>query len=107
MTRLVEKAEAGEMSWKSCLETIISMDPANLDQETHGRYGVTIEDKEASLLIVVSEDGVLISEAAAEEIGDTSVSVNISSSDLGGILKVSDSLKLKRILSQFLFCKYI
>lgn len=81
------------MSWKTCLETIISMDPANLDQETHGRYGVTIEDKEASLLIEVSEDGVLISEAAAGEIGDTSVSVNISSSDLGGILKVSDKQK--------------
>ena len=83
MTRLVEKAEAGEMSWKTCLETIISMDPANLDQETHGRYGVTIEDKEASLLIEVSEDGVLISEAAAGTSG-TPASVSTSPAAISG-----------------------
>ena len=86
VTRLVEKAEAGEMDWRTCLETIINMDSSNMDQETFGVYGVNVEDKGVNLLIEVSQAGVVISDGVRE---NTTVSVKISSSDLAGILKGS------------------
>ena len=86
VTSIVEKAENGEMTWKNCLETIINMDNSSFDQETHGSYGVTVEDKDVSLIIDVGGEGVTITEGIREGV---SVSVNIQSSDLAGILKVS------------------
>lgn len=86
VTMLVEKAENGEMDWRTCLETIINMDSSNMDQETFGVYGVNVEDKEVNLLIEVSQAGVIISDGVRE---NTTVSVRISSSDLAGILKGS------------------
>ena len=82
---LVEKAEAGEMDWRTCLETIVNMDSSNMDQETFGVYGINVEDKDVNLLIEVSQAGVIISDGLKE---NTTVSVKISSSDLAGILKV-------------------
>ena len=85
VTSIVEKAENGEMTWKNSLETIINMDNSSFDQETHGSYGVTVEDKDVSLIIDVGGEGVTISEGIREGV---SVSVKIQSSDLAGILKV-------------------
>ena len=33
---VVERAEQGEMDWKTCLETIFKMEQCTLEQETYG-----------------------------------------------------------------------
>lgn len=87
VTGLVEAAENGDMEWPACLESIFNLDPGCWDSETFGKYGVTIDDKNVKMKIDISQSGVSISGDSSHE--DTCVSVNISSSDLAGILKGS------------------
>ena len=75
------------MEWPACLESIFNLDPGCWDSETFGKYGVTIDDKNVKMKIDISQSGVSISGDSSHE--DTCVSVNISSSDLAGILKGS------------------
>jgi len=91
VTGVVEKAEKGEMDWKTCLETIFKMEQLQcaFEQETYGLYGVTITDKDVSLVIEVSESGGKVSLEGSEEAKSVNVGVKISSSDLAGVLKGS------------------
>lgn len=86
VTALVERAETGEMPWRECLETIFNMEAGMLDQETYGMYGVSVEDKGVDMVIMVSGEGVTITDGVKEGVN---VSVKIQSSDLAGILKVN------------------
>ena len=37
VTGVVEKAERGDLDWKTCLETIFKMEQCALEQETYGK----------------------------------------------------------------------
>ena len=54
-----------------------------------GLYGVTITDKDVSLVIEVSESGGKVSLEGSEEAKSVNVGGKISSSDLAGVLKGS------------------
>jgi putative sterol carrier protein len=89
LNSIVERAEAGQCDWKTCLQTILSQEAA-LEPETHGLYSVNLKDTKESLLVEINETGskvVLAKEVEGEHKPD--VSINISSSDLAGVLKGS------------------
>jgi len=89
LNSIVERAEVGHCDWKTCLQTILSQE-ATLEPETHGLYSVNLTDASESLFVQIDGTGskvVLASELEGEHKPD--VSINISSSDLAGVLKGS------------------
>ena len=55
VTGVVEKAESGEMDWKTCLETIFKMEQLQcaFEQETYGRIHLLLIKNEKNTLVVV------------------------------------------------------
>jgi len=89
LNSIVESAEVGHCDWKTCLQTILSQE-ATLEPETHGLYSVNLTDASESLFVQIDGTGskvVLACEFEGEHKAD--VSINISSSDLAGVLKGS------------------
>jgi hypothetical protein len=87
MTSTVEKAENGSMDWRSVLEIVLGQE-TNLEQEVYGLYCINIQDKGEKILVQIGQEGKSV-KYVGEEVLKPDVSVNISSSDLAGVLKGS------------------
>jgi len=88
LTSTVEKAEKGMMDWRSVLEIVLSQEN-NLEQEVFGVYCVNITDKSETILVEIGGQGKSVKYAVEGQEVKKDVSVNISSSDLAGVLKGS------------------
>lgn len=84
----VEKAENGTLDWRSCLEMVLNQEN-NLEQEVFGVYCINIPDKNEKIVVKIGPDGKKVKYAADTEEEKPDVSVNITSSDLAGVLKGS------------------
>jgi len=90
LNSLVERAEGGAIDWKTCLQTVLTQAPGDLEPDTYGIYSVNLTDAKENLLVQINENGpkvVKADEVEGEHKPD--VSINISSSDLAGVLKGS------------------
>lgn len=90
MNTIVEKAEQGLSDWKTCLQTVLTQE-AQLEPETYGLYSVNLTDTKEKLFVEISESGpkVMVSGDVEGTQQKPDVSINISSSDLAGVLKGS------------------
>merc|ERR1719347_2363049 len=88
LTRTVEKAENGTMDWRSVLEIVLSQEN-NLEQEVFGVYCINIPDKGETILVEIGGEGKTVKYATESQEVKPDVSVNITSSDLAGVLKGS------------------
>jgi len=85
---IVEKAENGSVDWRTCLETVLNQEN-NLEQEVFGIYCINISDKKEKIVVEIGADGKSVKYASETEDAKPDVSVNITSSDLAGVLKGS------------------
>jgi len=84
----VEKAENGSLDWRSVLEIILNQEN-NLEQEVYGVYCINIPDKNEKIVVQIGAEGKKVKYAVDSEDLKPDVSVNITSSDLAGVLKGS------------------
>jgi len=88
LNSIVEKAEAGSEDWRTCLEAVLNQEN-NLEQEVFGVYSINITDKKEKIIVVIGAEGKFVKNAAESGDAKPDVSVNITSSDLAGVLKGS------------------
>merc|ERR1712106_485178 len=84
----VEKAENGSLDWRSVMEIILNQEN-NLEQEVYGVYCINIPDKNEKIVVQIGAEGKKVKYAVDSEDLKPDVSVNITSSDLAGVLKGS------------------
>jgi len=89
---IVEMAESGKIDWRSCIETVLSQEQ-NFEEEAYGLYCIhlTLGDSNSKkdILIQIGAEGKAVKDWNEAGQPKTDVSVNMTSSDLAGILKGS------------------
>jgi len=89
---VVEKAETGEIDWRSCIETVLSQE-SFVEEDVFGTYGLHIsqsgKDSITDIIIEIGPNGKVARYQTEGANENTDVTVNITSSDLAGVLKGS------------------